>query len=51
MELNNLLHNTDMKPTLDNEWVGLLLEAKSIGITPEEVKDFFTQIKLTPENR
>lgn len=32
---------TSVQETLDQEWIKLLLEAKNLGITLEEVEAFF----------
>ncbi|WNS75739.1 anti-repressor SinI family protein [Bacillus sp. DTU_2020_1000418_1_SI_GHA_SEK_038] len=36
-----------MKGELDKEWKALILEAKKIGITIEEVRHYLQQIKKT----
>ncbi|TWI58119.1 anti-repressor SinI family protein [Halalkalibacter nanhaiisediminis] len=36
----------DKKEKLDYEWVNLILEAKQLGLTIEDIKDYFELGKL-----
>ncbi|MGM0836075.1 MAG: anti-repressor SinI family protein [Bacillota bacterium] len=35
-----------MASDLDLEWVDLILKAKEIGLTEEEIRDFFVESKI-----
>ncbi|MCM3165062.1 anti-repressor SinI family protein [Metabacillus litoralis] len=41
MENTNLLNGSNSNQEIDQEWVQLILEAKNLGMTPEEIHDFF----------
>lgn len=38
-----------MKVALDQEWVRLIVLAKHMGLTPEEIRDFFVKQKMRTE--
>ncbi|MET3698684.1 MerR-like DNA binding protein [Bacillus oleivorans] len=51
MEKGKVLHSVDSDHNSEQEWVQLILEAKSLGITLEEIQEFFKNKRITPENQ
>lgn len=51
MGKGKLLLRVDSDHKVSQEWVQLILEAKNLGITLEEIQEFFKNKRSTPENQ